>query len=94
MRGDDSTQKKVACDIALIELLLTSKEPIWMTKIVEKLTKKYKRIEVLKTVDKLEDLYLIYSKYEKVGKWWTNCYHVDDDLAEQLGRMIGVKVKA
>jgi len=82
------------CDVAIIRLLLTSEEPLWMTKIVEKLSSRFTKRDISMTMDKLDDLCLIYSKYEKVGKWWTCCYHVEEDLKETLAKVIGEKVRA
>ena len=52
-------------------------EPCWFTRVVERTG--LQRSEVSRAQDRLDDLGLIYEKYETVGKTYTNCWHLEDE---------------
>lgn len=80
---DDLLKEKSADLKVLIMLYWITKveqEPCWFTKMVERTG--LSRSEVSKAQDKLDDLGLIYEKYEAIGKTYTNCWHLEDEAEE------------
>ena len=67
-------------------------EPCWFSRMVERTG--LERSEVSKAQDKLDDLGMIYEKYELVGKLYTNCWHLEDEAEEivkGLAKKFGIK---
>ena len=52
-------------------------EPVWFSKLVDVLG--CSRIEVSKALDRLSDLGMVKSHYEKMGQKWSCCYFIEDE---------------
>ena len=68
------------------------KKPIWFTELVKRLDGILSKSEISKSLDKLEDLGLIETGYNKVGNRWTNTICVSDE-AKTFAKEMEIKLK-
>lgn len=82
--------KKLSIDLIILrEIRLYEKkdELVWFSKLVERFTGQFTKLEISKTLDKLFDLCFIDGKWEKVEGKWTRVFHTADlatDFADDL----------